>query len=58
MFDGHPGNKILASKTIQVEDVNVSDDAQTATTVTFDSPVFVKENTDYAIVIKLSLIHI
>ena len=52
VFDGHPGNKILASKTIQVEDVNVSDDAQTATTVTFDSPVFVKENTDYAIVIK------
>ena len=49
--NGYPGKKILPFGRIvkAAADVNVSSTAATATTFTFDSPVFVKENSEYCI---------
>ena len=54
VINGYPGPKILpfGRKLLQAADINVSDDASTATTYTFDSPVFVKEGQEYCIVIR------
>ena len=53
VINGYPGPKILpfARKTLDSADVNTSSTAATATTFTFDSPVFVKPNTEYAIAV-------
>ena len=51
--DGFPGQKILAQKIINPKDVNESADASVATTIEFDSPVFLAQDTTYAILIKV-----
>src|SRR5210317_802832 len=51
--NGYPGQKILpfAEKTLNPSAVSTSSDGTTATTFTFDSPVYVQENTEYAFVL-------
>jgi len=51
--NGYPGQQILpfAEKTLNPGSVNTSTDGTTATTFTFDSPVYVQENTEYAFVL-------
>ena len=51
--NGYPGQKILpfAEKTLNPSAVNISSDGTTVTTFTFDSPVYVQENTEYAFVL-------
>ena len=51
--DGFPGQKILAQTTIPVASVNTSADASAATTVTFDSPVFLAQDVTYAVLVKV-----
>ena len=51
--DGFPSEKIIQQKTIDVADVNVSTDASVATTVVFDSPIFLAQDNTYAILIKV-----
>ena len=51
--DGFPMEKIIQQKIIQVADVRTSVDASVATTVQFDSPVFLAQDTTYAILIKV-----
>jgi hypothetical protein len=52
VVNGYPGKKILAfgEKTLEPSDVNTSATAATATTFTFDSPIYFKENQEYCIV--------
>ena len=52
-IDGHPSNKVIAQKILKPEEINVSDDASVATTFEFDSPVYLKDDVEYAIVIKV-----
>jgi len=51
VVNGSPGPKILpfGRKTIQTSEVSTSTDGSTATTFTFDSPVYVQGGTEYAI---------
>src|SRR5210317_715609 len=51
--NGYPGQQILpfAEKTLNPSEVSTSTDGTTATTFTFDSPVYVQENTEYAFVL-------
>jgi hypothetical protein len=51
--NGYPGQQILpfAEKTLNPSAVSTSTDGTTATTFTFDSPVYVQENTEYAFVL-------
>src|SRR5210317_784743 len=53
MVNGYPGNKVLpfAIKWLNPSDVNTSTDGSTATTFTFDSTVYLKEKTEYALVL-------
>ena len=53
MINGYPARKILpfGKKVLYPSDVNTSSDGSTATTFTFPSPVFVKEQTEYCIVL-------
>src|SRR5210317_1356757 len=53
MVNGYPGNKVLpfAIKWLNPSNVNTSTDGSTATTFTFDSPVYLKEKTEYALVL-------
>ena len=51
--DGFPGQKIIQQKVINPADINESDDASVATTVQFDSPVFLSQDVTYAILIKV-----
>ena len=53
VVNGYPGNKILpfSEKVLNPEDVSISTDGTTATTFTFDSPVYIQENVEYAIVL-------
>ena len=57
MINGYPGRKILpfSQVTKLTGDVNVDLTAATATTFTFDSPVYVMENVEYALVVKTHL---
>jgi hypothetical protein len=50
---GYPGNSILpfSEVTLNPNDVNISSTAATATTFTFESPVYLEENTEYAIIV-------
>lgn len=52
-INGYPGKRTLPfSKTVLTpSQVNVSSDASSATTVTFQSPVYVQDNTEYCIVL-------
>ena len=53
-INGRPGRRILpfSEKTVSASLVNTSSDASSATTVTFDSPVYVQGGKEYAIVLK------
>ena len=53
VVNGYPGPKVLpfGRKLLQPADINVSSDASVATTFTFDSPVYLKEGSEYCIVI-------
>ena len=53
VVNGFPGSKIVpfSTTTLTPSSVNISDDASLATTFTFDSPVYLKNNTEYALVI-------
>ena len=53
MVNGYPGPKVLpfARKWINPSSVNTSADATTATTFTFDSPVYLQEGIEYAVVL-------
>ena len=52
VVNGYPGPKVLpfGRKLLQPADINVSSDASVATTFTFDSPVYLKEGSEYCIV--------
>jgi len=51
VLNGAPGPKILpfGRKTLQSSQVSLSDDGNTATTFTFDSPIYVQGGTEYSI---------
>jgi hypothetical protein len=54
--NGYPTKNYLASKTVNAKDVNVSDipnvnDPTTSTKFTFDDPVFLEPNREYAIIV-------
>ena len=51
VINGVPGPKILpfGRKTLQSSEVSLSDDGNTATTFTFDSPVYVMGGTEYSV---------
>ena len=53
MVNGYPGPKVLpfAQKWLNPGSVNISTDATTATTFTFDSPVYLQEGIEYCIVL-------
>lgn len=51
--DGFPGQKILAQKVLNPKDVVTSTDASVATSVEFDSPVFLAQDVTYAILVKV-----
>jgi hypothetical protein len=53
VVNGYPGKTILpfSEKTLNPSSVNISDNATTATTFTFDSPVYLQENTEYCFVL-------
>ena len=53
MVNGYPGPKVLpfATKWLNPSSINTSTDATTATTFTFDSPVYLQEGIEYAIVL-------
>ena len=53
MINGYPGTVILpfAQKYLNPSSVNTSTDASTATTFTFDSPIYLQEGTEYCIVL-------
>ncbi len=52
VVNGYPGPRILpfGRKVLEPSEVNLSDDATTATTFTFDSPVFLDEGKEYCFV--------
>ena len=53
MVNGYPGQTVypFSVKTLNPEDVNISEDGSAKTTFTFDSPVFVEENTEFCFVV-------
>jgi len=52
-IDGFPSNKVMSEVTLEIDDVNVSDDASASTRFTFPSPVYLKDDINYAILIKV-----
>jgi len=52
-INGVPGNKIVPFSTVTLgaSAINASTDAETATTFTFESPVYLKNNTEYALIL-------
>ncbi len=52
-IDGFPSNKVMSEVTLEIDDINVSDDASSATRFTFPSPVYLKDDINYAILIKV-----
>ena len=54
VINGSPGPKILpfGRKLLQSDEVSLSNDGSVATTFTFDSPVYVKGETEYCIVVR------
>ena len=53
VVNGYPGNKVIpfGEVTLNPADVNVSENAATATTFTFPSPVHLQNNTEYCFVL-------
>ena len=53
VVNGYPGSTILpfSEKTLNPSAVNTSADGTSATTFTFDSPVYIQENTEYCFVL-------
>jgi hypothetical protein len=53
VINGFPGNKIVpfSTKTLNASEISVSGTANTATTFTFESPVYLKNNTEYALML-------
>jgi hypothetical protein len=53
MVNGYPGQKVIpfAQKYLNPSSVNTSTDGSTATTFTFDSPVYLQEGVEYCIVL-------
>ena len=53
MINGYPGTSVIpfARKWLNPSSVNTSSDASTATTFTFDSPVYLHEGVEYCIVL-------
>jgi hypothetical protein len=53
VVNGFPTETIVpyAIKTLTPAEINVSSDASVATTFTFDTPVYLKNNTDYAFIV-------
>jgi hypothetical protein len=53
VVNGYPGNKIVpfSTKTLNAANITISETATTATTFTFDNPVYLKNNTEYALVL-------
>jgi len=53
MVNGYPGNKVIpfSTKWLNPSSVNTSTDGSTATTFTFDSPVYLQEGVEYALVL-------
>lgn len=49
--NGVPAPKILAQKMLISDDINVSNNSSTVTTVTFNSPVYLRDGRDYALVL-------
>lgn len=49
--NGVPAPTVLANKFLASSDVNVSDNGQAVTTVTLDTPLFIRNNKDYCIAI-------
>ena len=54
VINGYPGPKILpfGRKLLHSADINISSDASTATTFTFDSPVYLKQGVEYCVVVR------
>jgi len=54
MVNGYPSEELLpfAEKYLNPSSVNTSTDGTSATTFTFDSPVYLKEGTEYCLVLK------
>ena len=54
MRDGYPTEKLLplASKTLESSEILLSDNATTATTFEFESPIYVADHSEYALVVK------
>lgn len=53
VINGYPGDKILpfSTKTLPSSSINISETASVATTFTFESPVYLKNNTEYSLVL-------
>jgi hypothetical protein len=53
MVNGYPGNQVVpfSQKWLNPSSVNTSTDGSTATTFTFNSPVYLKEKTEYCLVL-------
>ena len=59
VVNGYPGKKLLpfGRKVVESADVNLSDTAATATTFTFDSPIYLKEGEEYCVVCMTQSLH-
>lgn len=49
--NGYPDSTYLTEKIVSNSDINVSEDASLATTITFDTPVFLKNGLEYCFVV-------
>ena len=54
MVDGYPTEKMLplAAKTLEPEEISISEDGSVPTTFVFEAPIYVQEHKEYALVIK------
>lgn len=50
--NGYPSSVTLERKSVSASQVNVSNNATAVTTITFDNPVFIRNNKDYALVLS------
>ena len=51
VVNGYPGSTILGHKLIYPSEIYISDDGDTATTVEFDTPIFIEAGQEYCFVI-------
>ena len=54
VINGYPGAKILpfGRKLLDSSEINLSENGATATTFTFDSPVYIQGGTEYCVVVR------